>query len=122
MRLVTLFFVLKRTALVALTHLVGNENRANPCLSFVVCVFFLLGGGLICCKVRLLVSDRWIRAASKRSLEGVNDGLLRLCSEKERRENEEILELSAASLAIASVQKYQEEVRRSTVVSGVARG
>lgn len=75
-----------------------------------------LWGGLICSKVRLLVSDRWIREASKRSLEGVNDGLLRLCSEKERQENKEILELSAASLAIASVQKYREEASRSTVV------
>lgn len=73
------------------------------------------GGSIVCCKVRLLVSDRWIRTASKRSLEGVNDGLLRLCSEKERQENKEILELSAASLAIASVQKYREEVRRSAV-------
>ena len=57
------------------------------------------------------MSDRWIRAATRRALEGVNEGLLKRCSEEERRENLETLELSAANLAIASVQSYRQEVQ-----------
>lgn len=61
-------------------------------------------------QVRLLVSDRWVRAASKRALEGVNEGLLQRCAEAERLENKETLQSSAAKLAMASVQNHREEV------------
>lgn len=56
------------------------------------------------------MSDRWIRAASKRALKGVNEGLLQRCTEAERSENKETLESSAANLAMASVQNHREQV------------
>lgn len=63
-------------------------------------------------KVRLLVSDRWVRSASKLALEGVNEKLLQKCTEAERLENKETLELNAANLAMASVQSHRAEVGR----------
>lgn len=62
-------------------------------------------------KVRLLVSDRWMRSASKLALEGVNEKLLERCTEAERLENKETLESNAANLAMASVQSHRAEVR-----------
>ena len=61
-------------------------------------------------KVRLLVSDRWVRSTSKLALEGVNEKLLQKCTEAERLENKETLELNAANLAMASVQSHRAEV------------
>lgn len=62
------------------------------------------------------MSDRWVRAASKRALEGVNEGLLQRCTEAERLENKETLESSAANLAMASVQNHREEVGSSLLI------
>lgn len=61
-------------------------------------------------QVRLLVSDRWVRSASKLALEGVNEKLLQKCTEAERLENKETLESDAADLAMASVQSHRAEV------------
>ncbi|CAM9220994.1 unnamed protein product, partial [Hapterophycus canaliculatus] len=66
-------------------------------------------------QVRLLVSDRWIRSASKLALEGVNERLLERCTEVERLENKETLESNAANLAMASVQSHRAEANRGFV-------
>ncbi|CAM9198747.1 unnamed protein product [Scytosiphon promiscuus] len=66
-------------------------------------------------QVRLLVSDRWMRSASKLALEGVNEKLLERCTEAERLENKETLESNAANLAMASVQSHRAEANRGFV-------
>ncbi|CAM9808220.1 unnamed protein product [Pylaiella littoralis] len=66
-------------------------------------------------QVRLLVSDRWVRSASKLALEGVNEKLLLKCTEAERLDNREILESDAADLAMASVRSHRAEANRGFV-------
>ena len=67
--------------------------------------------------MRLLVSDRWVRAVGKRALEGVNELLLRKCTEAERLESKETLQSSAANLAMASVQNQRKEVQLGSFCS-----
>lgn len=58
----------------------------------------------------MLVSDRWIRAAGKKALEGLNEVSLKRMTEAERKATKETLESSAANLAMASVRRYRAEV------------
>lgn len=60
------------------------------------------------------MSDRWVRAASKKALEGINEGLLKRMTEAEKRETKQTLESSAADLARASVRRHRAEVKSAS--------